>query len=978
MMAGFDDEGRLYVCASSGFNLTQGTSEVLVKNPPHRIVRLEDTDGDGRFDRSTLFADRMTFPMGALWHDGALYVASAPYLWKLEDTDGDGAADRRTVFVGKFDFGGNGCDLHGPFLGPDGRLYWANCQRGFEIRRTDGSLLKGKAAGIFRIRPDGSEVEFLCGGGMDNPVEVAFTDEGEAFATANIVAGHPRRNDAILHGIEGGAFPKEGNRTFKRTGDLLPSMIDLGWVAPAGLVRARSGALGREIQGSLFAALFNVRKVQRHAIERNGATFRATASEDFLVCSHPDFHPTDVLEDADGSLLVLDTGGWFIRGCPTSRVEKPAAKGGLYRIRRKDMPRVDDPWGRTIPWMGSDPGRLAALLDDPRFAVRDRAIHELSKRGPAAVDTLEETLKTHTSGRARLNAVWALTRIDGPRARAAARPALSDRDASVRLAAAHSAGLHRDGEALEALAERVRSADSPAVRREAATALGRLRNPRAVPALLDGLRGGGDRFLEHALTYALIEIADAEGTARGLEDPSPLVRRGALLALDQMDGGPLTQAQVVAQLDPSHPALQQTALAIVASRPAWARELAGFVREWLAREDSGEAGRESLGRLLAAFSGDPEIQDLVALTLRREATSADTRLALLEVMGRAPLDALPPTWAAELRWSLLHPDERVARQAVSAVRAAGVKGLDEALLRVARETSRGVELRVEALAAAAPRLARLERPLFALLLESVDPGKPALLRMTAAQALGSAALEGDQLQALLKVVAAAGPLELPRLLGAFERAKSSGSAAQALVAALEKSKSLESLSPETLRRTLEGYPGDVLQLAQPLFKRLEMDLEHQKARLAELEPALSGGDAARGREVFFGKKAACASCHAAQGQGGRVGPDLSKIGTIRQARDLLEAIVFPSASFVRGYEPITVRTRDGAIHNGIVARETAEAIFLADAERVERKVSKPSIEEIRQSRVSIMPQGLDAQLTREELRDLIAFLQSLR
>src|SRR6185295_1901833 len=89
MMAGFDERGRLFVCDSSGFNLLKGSSDLLVKDPPHCIRLLEDTDGDGRFDKSTMFADKMTFPMGALWQDGGLYTASAPSLWRLEDTDGD-------------------------------------------------------------------------------------------------------------------------------------------------------------------------------------------------------------------------------------------------------------------------------------------------------------------------------------------------------------------------------------------------------------------------------------------------------------------------------------------------------------------------------------------------------------------------------------------------------------------------------------------------------------------------------------------------------------------------------------------------------------------------------------------------------------------------------------------------------------------------------------------------------------------------
>src|SRR5688572_6003878 len=99
IMAGFDDRGRLYVADSSGVNLK---IDDLQKAKPHRIVRLEDVDRDGRFDTSVVFADRMTFPMGALWHEGALYVCAPPSVWRLKDVDGDGQADERTELVTKF------------------------------------------------------------------------------------------------------------------------------------------------------------------------------------------------------------------------------------------------------------------------------------------------------------------------------------------------------------------------------------------------------------------------------------------------------------------------------------------------------------------------------------------------------------------------------------------------------------------------------------------------------------------------------------------------------------------------------------------------------------------------------------------------------------------------------------------------------------------------------------------------------------
>src|SRR5205807_7358603 len=125
-------------------------------------------------------------------------------------------------------------------------------------------------------------------------------------------------------------------------------------------------------------------KVSRHVLEPEGATFRVR-DEDFLVSSNLDFHPTDLLEDADGSLLVIDTGGWYKLCCPTSQLHKPDVLGAIYRVRRKDTPRIDDPRGRKLPWAKLKADDLAKLLEDQRPAVRRRAIEALAATGPSAV-----------------------------------------------------------------------------------------------------------------------------------------------------------------------------------------------------------------------------------------------------------------------------------------------------------------------------------------------------------------------------------------------------------------------------------------------------------------------------------------------------------------------------------------------------------------------------------------------------------------
>ncbi|MEZ6055025.1 MAG: c-type cytochrome, partial [Planctomycetaceae bacterium] len=123
-------------------------------------------------------------------------------------------------------------------------------------------------------------------------------------------------------------------------------------------------------------------------------------------------------------------------------------------------------------------------------------------------------------------------------------------------------------------------------------------------------------------------------------------------------------------------------------------------------------------------------------------------------------------------------------------------------------------------------------------------------------------------------------------------------------------------------------------------------------------------------------KVACIGCHTMGYLGGRVGPDLSRVGRIRSERDLLEAILFPSASFVRSYEPTTVLLADGRVLNGVIKDETSTEISLQiDAQKL-LQIPLSEIEERLESKVSIMPAGLDKQLTPQQLADLVTFLKA--
>ncbi|MFM9081111.1 MAG: PVC-type heme-binding CxxCH protein, partial [Opitutaceae bacterium] len=431
----FDEAGRLYATDSSGLS---ERAQKQFEEKPHRVVRLEDADGDGRFERATEFADRMMFPQGAMFHDGSLFVAAPPHIWKLTDADGDGIAEKREIWWDGKTLTGCANDVHGPQLGPDGWFYWTKGAFA-EQRHTlgDGREFVTRAAHIFRSRPDGTGFEPVLAGGMDNPVGVAFTSAGERFLVGTFfqipAAG---RRDGIIHSLYGGVYGKENAASdgHPRTGDLMPIMTHMGAAAPSGTTAYRSAVFGPEFTDNLFVCYFNLRRISRHELIPDGATFR-TRDSDFVTSDHPDFRPTDVLEDADGSLLIVDTGGWYKICCPTSQLAQPDVLGGIYRIRRTGASRVEDPRGLKVNWTALDAAGLSRLLSDPRPDVRERAMFRLGQKGAAAVPVLKSLLTPAASEETRTAAIWALARIAGPEARSAARSALNDRSPKVLRAA---------------------------------------------------------------------------------------------------------------------------------------------------------------------------------------------------------------------------------------------------------------------------------------------------------------------------------------------------------------------------------------------------------------------------------------------------------------------------------------------------------------------------------------------------------------
>jgi putative membrane-bound dehydrogenase-like protein len=984
MTADFDEQGNFYVSDSSGS--TAPTKQQLAEKP-HRIVRLSDTDGDGKFDKQTVYADKMMFPEGTMWHAGSLYVSAAPSIWKLTDTDGDGVADQRVEWFEGKTLTGCANDLHGPYLGIDGWIYW--CKGAFAEQTytlANDKVFKTKASHIFRCRPDGSGIEPVMTGGMDNPVDCVFTATGERIFTTTFFQ-HPGggQRDGLIHAIYGGVYGKvhsvlDGHP--RTSPDVMPVLTHLGPAAPAGLTRYESEIFGAEYRDNLFSACFNLHKVIRHVLAPAGGTFDCK-NEDFVTCDSLDFHPTDVLEDADGSLIVVDTGGWYKLCCPTSQLHKPDLLGAVYRVRKTGAAKLEDPRGLKIEWDKIPTDDLARLLGDPRPAVRRRAMETLPQSHEDAFGAIRRIAYASESPRTRVHAIWAECYCnDGKTVRLAIR-ALKDPDENVRHAAIHSISVWRDTNAVPELIK-VLADPSIAVRRAAGEALGRLGDSTAIPAVLAALKEkeSAERALEHSLIFALIEIGNPKETSVGLASDNMRVKRAAMIALDQMAGdNNLKPDSIVEALSSSDAQLRDTASWIAGRHAEWGAHLASAFEKQM-RQELTPDDRGQLRLQLAKLAKSAEIQAILGKCASDEAAAAGVRQLAFDAMREAGVRDIPASWLDAITSALHSNDPLVISAALSTARALPIKKdagarLSELLVPVAARSELPAQARLSAIAALPGNSTILEQNLFTFVLSQTSPNHPVNMRLLAADAVNRIKLSPEQFKSLTEALKSAGPLELDRLLAAFENS-TDPSIGSGMIAALRDAKAVKSMSPEALRKHVEKYPAEVKKQAEELIASLNPDASKQKAHLEELLATLPAGDIRRGQLLFHSEKAACYTCHAIGYMGGNVGPDLTRVGSIRQERDLLESIVYPSASFVQSFAPVIVDTMDNDRQVGILKKDDVEEISIVTGPNQLLTIPRSKIKGMRPSPLSLMPEGLEQLISRQDLADLLAFLKACK
>ncbi|MGQ0637012.1 MAG: PVC-type heme-binding CxxCH protein [Planctomycetaceae bacterium] len=966
-----------------------------------RIRLLEDRDGDGRADHAEVFADGFNGILegtgaGVLARGGKVWYTNIPSLWLLEDTNGDGKADTRTPLHTGYGVRVSlrGHDLHGLRFGPDGRLYFSIGDRGFNVTTKEATQLVYPDRGaVLRCNPDGTELEVVASG-LRNPQELAFDQYGNLFTCDNNSDGGDRARWVYI--VEGGDsgwrmyyqylrdrgpwnreklwYPHhEGQAAY-----IVPPIANVA-DGPSGLTYNPGTGFPARYTGHFFLADFrgtpNLSGIRSFAVKPKGAGFELIEPEQFawsLLATDVDFGP-------DGAMYVSDwVEGW-----------DGAGKGRLYRIAADSL-AGDAMAAEARRLIGEGFSQrssygLSSLLAHPNMMVRIEAQFALASKGADGQEKLAEAAAANPSRLARFHGVWGL----GQLARKGQQFALfqlrkllndaNESDSEVRGQVVKVLGEAHDAASADRFGALTRDSE-PRVRFFAAIALGKVGGAARAAPLLDLLRENADRdpYLRHAAIMGLSGLANQKEVLAAAADPSAAVRTGVLLALRRRNS-----PEVARFLADTEPRLIEEAARAINDVPIEAAQ-----PNLAALAGRGGLTEPTLWRVINANFrlGTLDNAKAVAALAGRADVPAALRIEALEALGRwaapggrdrvlgswRPLPTREPEIAPlafrSAAASIFSGGDAIRKVAFELAGKLGVTEVGAVLFQSMSDADASPQTRAEAIKALDAQ--KFEGLAEATRLAIEDPSP--LVRTEGRRSLA----RHDPVGALaaLKQVLEAGEV-VERQAAFFTLADMQTAEADAVLsAAIDKLKA-GALQPETQ-----------LDLIDAVTRRGTADLQAKVADaapasddpLATYRVALVGGDAERGRRIFFEKsEVSCVRCHKVNEIGGDVGPDLSKIAAEQKRDYLLESIVLPDKQIAKGFDPVVIATDRGKTYSGVIKQDDGKEVRLITAEGNTIIIAKAEIDEQTRGRSS-MPEDLVKKLTRAEVRDLLEFLANLK
>jgi putative membrane-bound dehydrogenase-like protein len=906
----FDERGRIWITESLEYpRRSAGPGR-------DRIKVLEDTKGDGKYDKITVFAEGLNIPSGIAVGHGGIWVANSPdILFYKEGPDGKAAGKPEVVVTG---FGRD--DTHelpnSLTWGPDGWLYGLNGVFNPSHVKHQGKEFHFTCA-LFRIHPKTREFQ-LFAEGTSNPWGIAIDPEGSAFVSACVI-------DHLWHLSETGYYLRQG-------GPYPPHTWILGSIvkhrhqkaAYCGLHYFDSDAYPPEYRDRLYMGNIHGGCINVDGLERDGSTYLAKGYPDFLTANDAWFMPVSQKTGPDGCLYILD---WYDRyHCYQDAGRDPQGidrtRGRLYRVRYKDSP----PAG-TFDLGKETDDQLVRRLHSPNVYFRDIAQRLLCERGTPDIQARLEKLVLDDAAprKARMHALWSLVGM-GPLSDTFHEKLLSHKDTGFQAWAVRAAG--NTGKIEARLRERIvrlaHDGSAPDVLLQVAIAARKIDGIDPLPLLVQIVRSCGNDKLIPGIVW---------------QNLHPLLEEKAEIFVRLAGEFDLSRNPNLAKL------LPRAAERILARRKAEPLLVVNVLTMVLdARNGDMSAARQCLGLLAAKLqSGEIDKDQQVALRSRVQPVLApllDRRresglLYDAAILAASLGDPAGIGVAQEMLGSatVAEPLRVRAIEALILIRDPAV--LQKTMAVVTDPKSGSMPLRGQLLGA----LGRLDQEKVGALVLAAYPKLESDLQVRAIELLTQRAVWG---KLLLKAIAAK---DLPASALNVNQVK----------------RLLADKDPETARKVRDLW-GTL---------REERNPEREKI-VAQMRDLLhkTGGDPTRGRVVFNN---VCAQCHKIYGEGQDVGPDITSNGRA-SFEQLLSNVFDPSLVIGAAYQATTVTTVKGRILTGLLVEDSPQRVVLKMQGGKLETIVRRDIDEMEISKVSLMPEGFEKQLKPQEIADLFAFL----
>jgi putative membrane-bound dehydrogenase-like protein len=945
-----DERGRVWVCEVVNYRSRNGT-----RPEGDRILILEDTDGDGRADKSTVFYQGRDIDsaLGICVLGNRAIVSVSPNIFVFTDTDGDGKADKKELLFTKTGIPQHDHSAHAFVFGPDGRLYWNFGNQGSSVHDRDGKpvidlfgrpvVADGKPyhGGMsFRCDLDGRNFEVLAHNFRNN-YELAVDSFGGLWQSDNDDDGNRsvRINFLLEYGNYGfcdemtGAgweMPRTNREAeiparhwHQNDPGVVPNLLITGAGAPTGISVYDGDLLPEMYRGQVIHCDAGPGVVRAYLVSPSGAGYKATMPDVDILKGTRDswFRPSDVCVAPDGSLFVAD---WYDPGVGGHRMGD-ITRGRIFRVAPPKRPY------RTPSYDFSSAAGALQALESPNLAARYRAWTTLETRFAEAEPALARLFEHSPNPRLRARALWLLASSPSRGSHYIAAAAV-DGDPNLRMTALRAARK---------------------ARREVRETVERL-----------------------------------------VRDPSAQVRRECAIALRNVDGP--QKARLWAELAVQHD-----------GRDRWYLEALGIGAEG----DWDQCLAAWLNNVGPAWNS-PAGRDIVWRS--RSAKTAELLVEILE-SPRTPVTALPRYLRA---FDFLHGPEkdRALRRLAFAGSRTQPAARETIMAESIRRLDPQAVLGTPAQAAALKKLVDSTRgtPLFVDLIERFDLRGYAAELLAVAQSnpeneLGvraleivlsqkseapvAAALRGSDLKVVDSIVRALGSSEDPRAVGLLwpvvadekrpidlrRQAVLAVGRTQAGATRLLASAEAGKLSPplrEAASVVLHGSPSEPI--------RVRADKLFPLAPAADALPlppiphlADRTGDPRNGR-IVFATIGTCAKCHVVDGQGKDVGPNLSEIGAKLSRQALYESILFPSAAINHDFAAYTVELQNGNVASGILISRTADAIAIKGIDAITRTHRASDVETIKEQSVSLMPADLQKAMTADDLINVVEYLTTLK